>query len=179
MDPRTTIEAFDRFLAEQAYPCELIVIGGAALALLGIIRRPTRDCDVLDPLLESRLIAMSQEFAQRQTAIGVPLDQDWLNNGPVSLAAVLPSGWRSRVVVVLQGRALCVRSLGRQDLLASKLWALCDRGTDIGDCVALAPTVGEVASLRPWLHDQDANQDWPAHVDATMADLARRLGREL
>ena len=99
MDPRTTIEAFDRFLAEQAYPCELIVIGGAALALLGIIRRPTRDCDVLDPLLESRLIAMSQEFAQRQTAIGVPLDQDWLNNGPVSLAAVLPSGWRSRVVV--------------------------------------------------------------------------------
>lgn len=28
----------------------------------------------------------------------------------------------------------------------------------------------------PWLELQDRNELWPAHVGATVADLARRLG---
>jgi hypothetical protein len=28
----------------------------------------------------------------------------------------------------------------------------------------------------PWLEQQDGNEQWPAHVRATVADLARRLG---
>ena len=179
MDPRATIAAFDAFLAERSHRCELLVIGGTALALLGLIRRATRDCDVLEPPLDPRLLVLAQEFARQQTASGLPLDRDWLNNGPATLAKVLPKDWQARVVVIHRGRALCIRSLGRPDLLASKLWALCDRGTDIGDCVALAPTADELVSLRPWLHDQDANPDWPTHVDTTMADLARRLGHGL
>ena len=43
MHPRETIEAFDRFLVARAARSDLIVIGGAALALLGIILRPTRN----------------------------------------------------------------------------------------------------------------------------------------
>jgi hypothetical protein len=56
------------------------------------------------------------------------------------------------------------------------LWALCDRGLDLADCVALAPTADELAGILPWLEQQDANPDWPAHVRATLADVARRLG---
>lgn len=69
--------------------------------------------------------------------------------------------------VVIGGAALNVRS---------KLFALCDRGLDLADCVALGPTASEINELLPWLEQQDGNPDWPAHVHETMADLARRLG---
>lgn len=68
---------------------------------------------------------------------------------------------------------------GRTDLLKTKLFALCDRGTDLLDCVALAPTAAELTEALPWVAFQDANPDWPAHVAATLADLGRRLGHGL
>jgi hypothetical protein len=74
------------------------------------------------------------------------------------------------------GRALVLASLGRLDLLRSKLFALCDRGLDLGDCMALAPTAEELARILPWLEQQDTNPNWPAHVRSTFADLAGRLG---
>ncbi len=64
----------------------------------------------------------------------------------------------------------------RPDLLKSKLFALCDRGTDVPDVIALAPTAKELAECAPWLEGQDGNELWPAHVRATLADIARRLG---
>lgn len=57
-----------------------------------------------------------------------------------------------------------------------RLFALCDRGLDIGDCVALAPTPDELRRLQPWLEERDANELWPAHVRATLADVAAKLG---
>jgi N-acetylglucosamine-6-phosphate deacetylase len=66
-------------------------------------------------------------------------------------------------------------TLGRADLLKTKLFALCDRGTDLSDCVALAPTAAELDEAVLWLAEQDANPG-PAHVNATSADLTRRLG---
>ena len=49
MDPATIIAAFDAFLAERGLRFEAVVIGGTALNLLGVVRRTTRDCDVLHP----------------------------------------------------------------------------------------------------------------------------------
>ena len=42
MEPRQTIEAFDRYLVGLGLRFEAIVIGGSALGLMGIIQRPTR-----------------------------------------------------------------------------------------------------------------------------------------
>ena len=42
--PRETLEAFDRFLADRTLRPDAVVIGGAALNLLGVISRPTKDC---------------------------------------------------------------------------------------------------------------------------------------
>jgi hypothetical protein len=67
-------------------------------------------------------------------------------------------------------------TLGRADLLKTKLFALCDRGTDLPDCVAMAPTATELAESLPWVASQDANPDRPAHVEATINDLKKRLG---
>jgi hypothetical protein len=47
MLPRPTIEAFDAHLLTAGLRLEAVVIGGSALALLGIISRQTRDFDIL------------------------------------------------------------------------------------------------------------------------------------
>jgi hypothetical protein len=121
------------------------------------------------------LASAARDFAKAQRAAGVDLKDDWLNNGPMQLGDVLPVGWRDRVQRIFEGRALVLSTLGRSDLLKSKLFALCDRGTDLLDCVGLAPTAEELAECLPWLALQDGNEEWPAHVRATLTDLARRL----
>jgi hypothetical protein len=67
-------------------------------------------------------------------------------------------------------------AFGREDLVRSKLFALCDRGIDLGDCLALAPKPDELRAILPWLEQQDGNPEWPAHARATLADLGMRLG---
>jgi hypothetical protein len=106
---------------------------------------------------------------------GEPLADDWLNNGPASLVAQLPADWRNHLQLAFAGVALRLHVPGREDLLRSKLFALCDRGIDLADCIALAPTIGELAALRPWLDRQDGNPDWPAHVGEVLDDLRKRL----
>lgn len=179
MFPRPTIEAFDARLVGLDLRLEAIVIGGSALALLGVTSRQTRDFDIIAPELPVTILEVAKAFAQEQRRLGVELIDDWLNNGPMQLGDVLPEGWRLRVVLAFEGKALVLHSLGRADLLKTKLFALCDRGTDLPDCVALAPTAAELAEALPWVAFQDANPDWPAHVAATLADLARRLGHGL
>jgi len=69
-----------------------------------------------------------------------------------------------------------LETLGRTDLLKTKLFALCDRGTDLADCIAFSPTAEELEEAMPWVALQDANESWPSHVKATIGDLRRRLG---
>jgi hypothetical protein len=176
MKPKETIERFDRFLDAECLRLEAVVIGGVAMALLGVTSRQTKDCDVLDPEVPSEVADAARRFAEQERAAGNPLDDGWLNNGPASLADVLPPGWRGGVRTLFEGRALHLLTLGRVDLLRSKLFALCDRALDLQDCVALRPTEEELEEILPWLVQQDANPDWPDHARATIADLRRRLG---
>ena len=176
MRPQETTQAYDAFLAARALKLEAVVIGGAALALLGVITRETRDCDVMVPELAPEILDAARAFAAEVRTKGEVLRDDWLNNGPADVAKTLPRGWEHRLQDAFAGKALVLRTLGRADLLKTKLFALCDRGQDISDCIALAPTADELHQTLPWLRDQDANAMWPAHVEATLADLGRRLG---
>jgi hypothetical protein len=176
MLPRPTIEAFDAWLASRSLQLEAIVVGGSALALLGVTERQTRDVDILHPELPADVALAASEFAVHLRAQGVELADDWLNNGPMQLAESLPEGWRLRVRPTFEGAALRLTVLGRADLLKTKLFALCDRGIDLADCIALAPDAEELDEAEPWLAEQDANPMWPDHVHATLADLRRRLG---
>ena len=173
MLPRPT---FDAWLASRSLQLEAIVVGGSALALLGVTERQTRDVDILHPELSAEVARAAREFAAHLRGQGVELADDWLNNGPMQLAEVLPDGWRLRVRSTFDGAALRLTVLGRADLLKTKLFALCDRGTDLPDCIALAPEPEELDEAEPWLAEQDANPMWPEHVRSTLADLRRRLG---
>ena len=107
---------------------------------------------------------------------GEELRDDWLNNGPSSMLRTLPPGWEHRLRLVFQGKSIVLHTLGRADLLKTKLVGLCDRGTDLGDCLALAPSAEEIDEASGWVKEQDANPDWPAYVEEVLADLRRRLG---
>lgn len=179
MKPMEIIPLFDRYLGDREIAFEAIVVGGTALALLGLIARETRDCDVIEPHLPETLLETSRAFAKDLVDYGVILRDDWLNNGPSSLADVLPDGWRNRLQVLYRGQAITLWSLGRSELIMSKVFALCDRGTDLTDCLALQPTTAELGVAASWLVQQDLHPDWPLHVHATLDDLARRLSHGL
>ena len=176
MNPKETIEQFDDYLAEQGLSLSAVVVGGAALGLLGVVSRQTQDCDIIYPQLPEVIRAASSRFAADQRRRGIDLREDWLNNGPASLTRDLPAGWEERLQPAFQGKVVTLRTLGRLDLLRSKVFSLCDRAIDISDCVALAPTHEELVQIRPWLVERDGNTGWPGHVSEVLADLGRRLG---
>jgi hypothetical protein len=179
MHPRPVLEAFDRWLSSHELRLDAIVIGGAALALMGVTDRQTRDVDVLNPELSNSVLTASKSFAVHLRSQGTFLQDDWLNNGPIQLAEMLPEGWRNRVHSVFSGDSVRLFVLGRDDLLKTKLFALCDRGTDLADCVALSPTAAELRLAQPWVEAQDMNPLWPMHVEATFNDLSKRLGHAI
>ena len=176
MRPLETVELFDVFLSDRDVGFSAVIVGGSALALLGVVVRQTRDVDVIYPIIPSSVIEAAREFAAWRRSLGDELDGEWLNNGPASLVGSLPDGWKGRLVTVFEGRALTLRTLGRTDLLKTKLFALCDRGTDVRDCLALNPTTGELADAGSWVELQDGNPEWPRHVRETLRDLMARLG---
>ncbi len=176
MLPRETITRFDTFLYKQRLRLEAVVVGGAALSLLGVIDRQTRDVDVLHPGIPKQVKSAATVFAQWERTVGNHLADNWLNNGPSQLKDILPLGWELRLRPVFAGVALMLRTLGRSDLLKTKLFALCDRGIDLQDCIALHPSQEELADARAWLLLQDANPGWPDHVYSTVDDMRKRLG---
>jgi len=178
MLPKETIEKFDAYLARQGLSLEAVVIGGTALGLLGVVSRHTRDCDILYPELPAAIVSAAKDFAAGTRKEGEPLQDDWVNNGPFAVADLLPEGWRERLQTIFQGKAITMLTLGRNDLLLTKLFGLCDRGTDLGDCLALAPTRKELGAALAWLQKQDAHPGWPSHVEESLRDLAERLGYE-
>jgi hypothetical protein len=176
MKPTEIIPLFDEFLVERNLRLEAVLIGGAALAMQGVITRDTRDCDIIEPDLPAPILEAARAFAGKLSNQGEVLREDWLNNGPSQLGLILPEGWRTRLQATYHGKVITLWSPGREDFLLTKLFALCDRGLDLGDCVVLQPTREELSAAAAWVVLQDANPDWPAHVQATFLDLGRRCG---
>jgi hypothetical protein len=176
MNIKDIISNFDVYLAKRNLHLEGVVIGGAALNLLGIVSRFTRDCDILDPEIPKEIIEASVEFSAEQNKLGSQVAKNWLNNGPISLKSNLPSGWEKRLTPVHSGKAIALQCLGRPDLLKTKLYAYCDRQTDKDDCLALSPNQKELAECLEWVKIQDTNQSWPSHVEKQFNLLAKELG---
>ena len=171
MITKDILDAYDTFLEERGLQLDAIIVGGTALNLLGYISRQTRDVDIIAPELSEALKLASEEFAET-----IPtLWSNWLNNGPSSLVEILPTGWETRLQDSYIGTALHLKTLGRSDLLKTKLFAYCDRGTDLSDCLAMKPTPEELDDALTWVILQDANPLWPEHVRASFEVLTQQL----
>jgi len=173
MDVNKIITKFDKFLVEQEYTFSGVVIGGAALIIMDISLRATKDIDFLDPELEKEFLELANTFREKYPKLN--LQEDWINNGPITLRRDLPFNWENRLVEIFKGEALILRTLGQADLLKSKLFAYCDRDIDLQDCIDLSPSNDELDEALEWLTERDGNPLWPERVKAQIDYLKERL----
>lgn len=157
------LTALGEQLGSAATQQALVVAGGSALLALRLVRRATRDVDVLaiavdDELVLARPLPVSLVKAAGRVARDFGLAQDWLNPGPTDLLRWgLPEGFRSRVVTRRYGRALIVHFAGRLDQVHFKLYAMVDQagGRHEADLRALHPTKDEIVMAARWTRTQD------------------------
>jgi hypothetical protein len=153
---------------EDCPPVDWVVCGGAALSLQKLQARPTRDVDVLGRWDETILdIAGIEAFSEEmvrcidRVVTNHPeltgMGQNWINLGPRALVkSGLPHGFVSRLRELRIGKKLTLRLLGRQDLLALKLYAAADehgprQEIHFADLKGLAPTYEELDLAVEWL----------------------------
>jgi hypothetical protein len=166
----------------------IVVVGGTALNLLGVVNRTTNDVDVIalatahttgpptdvrppDPLPRE----LRDAVATVTRDLGLPAD--WLNTAVAAQWQTgLPPDFAARVSWRRYG-GLWVGLAGRIDLIHLKLYAAAD---DVGpasrhfrDLVALQPGDSELEAARRWIGTQDPSE---AMTDAVRAVIAHVRG---
>jgi len=157
---------------------EIVVIGGSALTALGLVRRATRDVDLL-AIAENGELRLAEPLpqplvaARAAVAADFGLAKDWLNAGPTDLLKWgLPEAFMSRVVTRSYGTALLVDFASRFDQIHFKLFAMVDQGggRHEADLRALRPTQDELIAAARWSITQDPSPGYrPVLVDAMRA----------
>jgi hypothetical protein len=61
-ETQAIVLAFDQHLAERRLQFDAVVIGGAALNLLGVVSRLTKDCDIPHPEILNEIAEASRGF---------------------------------------------------------------------------------------------------------------------
>ena len=165
-DLREALETLGAILAARGQNFDIVVIGGGALLLLGLIDRPTRDLDIVSRIEGERWVEgepMPGPLAQAIADVASALDLDghWLNAGPTSLLRFgLPAGFADRVVTQRYG-ALTVRLAARIDQVAFKLYAAVDQGPrskHFKDLRLLTPTRDELRAAARWCQTHDTSE---------------------
>ncbi len=176
------LELLGSLLEERGFGYEIVVVGGSALLLLGIIHRPTKDLDVLAVVSDGKYFSAQPlpselEKAARDVGKDLGLAADWLNGGPTAqLQSGLPRGFRERLET-LTYRTLVVHVASRVDHIYLKLYAAVDhhgRGKHVDDLRRLAPTRQELLEAAQWVRGQDIGPSFPEMV----ADTLRIFGVE-
>ncbi len=193
-DVETILSALGEQLEEIASePLELLVCGGSALNVLGLVQRATKDVDVLayvnrntagevsfisaDPLNE-KLITASEKVER-----DFNLTEDWLNAGPASATDLgLPDGILKRVKTKQYGQKLTIHFMGRYDQIHFKLYAAVDQGAGkhFDDLLALNPTPDELEQAARWSMTHDVSEGYRQVLKDLLnhmgySDVAKRL----
>lgn len=145
---------------------ELVVIGGSALTILGLVERPTRDVDVValldgGELRSARPLPAEVVEARNAVAADFEVSEGWLNAGPADLLQWgLPDGFVARLTRQDFGPYLTVHLASRVDQIHFKLYALVDQGAGRHeeDLRALAPTLDELRAAARWTITQDPSE---------------------
>ena len=172
---KDVIQKFDKFLLKKNLKFEAVIVGGAAIILLNLTDRKTKDIDCLDPQISSEIYQASLDFLE---AVETDLRPNWLNNGPEDLKSTLPKNWEMRIQKIFEGKSITFYTLGRMDLLKTKLFAFCDREIDFEDCLKLRPSAIELDQCFEWVTAQDGNPLWPKRVEEMFHLLKKALNDE-
>jgi len=174
-------------------PIEILVCGGSALNVLGVIQRTTEDVDVLayvkrDESGEVSLVKAAPLIAElaeaaKKVARDFNLPEKWLNAGPASAVDLgLPKGLIGRVITRKYGRKLIVQYLGRYDQIHFKLYAAVDQGAGkhLDDLLALRPTSDDLEKASRWTMTHDVSEGFKQSLKILLnylgfKDVAERL----
>ena len=133
--------------------------------------------DLLDSYLKKKNI-LREFVVGGGAAVELLGAKNWLNEHTTQFNDRYPIGWELRVVEVFQGKALRVLSVGKRDLVFSKIIAELDRGFDKDDIIALAPTESELDWLEKEIPKAKSNtghlfEKW--EIDQLFAEIRERL----
>ena len=189
-DIEDALRRVGELLAFERASYAIVILGGAALNLLGVIDRPTSDVDILafadtadrtrprlseppDPVPEPLRRAI------RTVARDMRLDEDWLNTAPaLRWRAGLPPGLAGRVHWRAY-TALRVGVVDRYDLIFFKLFATADsvgtRSVHYQDLIALQPTAVELDAAAAWVRTQDASPQFAQVLSKALSHVRHDL----
>ena len=155
-----------------AQPVGIVVCGGAALIVTGLLSRTTMDVDIVAMVDNSvELVAPvplpdSLLHAATEVAEVMQLPENWLNNGPSRgegglFQMGLPNGFQDRLHAHEYGEHLVVYFIDRIDQIHFKLYASVDRGGyHISDLEALHPTSEELIQSARWACTHDVSPEF-------------------
>ena len=174
-------------------PVEILVCGGSALNVLGVVQRATEDVDVLAYvkrnkagevfLVKAEPLTDELAAAAKKVARDFNLPEKWLNPGPASAVDFgLPNGLMERVITRKYGRKLIVHYLGRYDQIHFKLYAAVDLGAGkhLDDLLALKPTSDELENAARWTMTHDVSEGFKQNLKSLLnylgfKDVTERL----
>jgi len=151
---------------------EMVVCGGAALNILGYVRRTTEDVDVIafvdkdkqgkNVLVKANPMKSALLEAARRVQRDFDLKKNWLNAGPSSIMDLgLPEGLMDRVETRTYGKNLIIHLLGRYDQIHFKLYASVDQGgRHLDDLTALNPAADELEKAARWSMTHDPSDGY-------------------
>lgn len=172
---RDALKAVGEILDAEGQCFAIVVVGGTAMNLLGVVDRATRDVDIIaighppdaaTPGLREPPAQLPPGLNRAVTLVAkdLGLDSDWLNTGPaLQWKQGLPPGLASRVHWSMYA-GLHVGVVDRRDLVFLKLYAAADSpgpaSVHYQDLLALKPTTEELREARDWILSQDASPDF-------------------
>jgi hypothetical protein len=174
-------------------PVELLVCGGSALNVLGLVRRATKDVDILAYigrsekgeafLIKADSLTPELVMAAKKVARDFNLPDDWLNTGPASAVDLgLPNGFMQRATTRVFGNKLAIHFLGHYDQIHFKLYATVDQGAGkhFDDLLGLKPTSEEIESAARWSMTHDVSDGYKQNLKNLLkymgfGDVAERL----
>ena len=187
-DIETALQRVGEILASAGQSYAIVIIGGAALNLLGLVERSTADVDIVafagigsDPpgglFQPPEPLPEPLSRAAHLVARDMGLDPHWLNTGPsLQWRAGLPSGLEQRIHW-RKFAGLTVGVVDRRDLILFKLFAAADSegpgSVHYQDLLALQPTAEELDAAAAWVITQDASLAF-AEVLARVLECVRR-----
>jgi hypothetical protein len=163
-------------------PFEIVVCGGSALILTGVVPRTTKDVDIVALMRRGHLASPAPlpdalVQAAEEVAEDLALDSNWLNNGPSRgegglFQMGLPEGFAQRLTSVTYGERLKVHFIDRFDHVHFKLYASVDRGGyHIEDLRALDPTCEELEIASKWCMTHDVSDGFRMGLKRMLKEL--------
>jgi hypothetical protein len=188
-DLENALQAVGELLSSAGQRISIVVIGGAALHLQGVIERTTRDVDVValtnEPGGFEQLIRPPKPLpdvllqAVRNVALDLGLPDNWLNRGPANQWDIgLPPGFEQRVKWQ-SFAALDVGVADRLDLIFFKLEAAADQPDSANrhcqDLIALNPSRAELEKAAEWVRAKNVGPDYHEILDRVIKHVTDTL----